>query len=82
MGKREKREDRIRDNSRNVSLRDFEALINQYGHIKMGGKHPQAIIGNRVFPYKQTSPVLLPYVEKVLEIIDNLKQKKNKGQGK
>ena len=79
MGKREKRENKIRDNPGNSSLEDFESLINQYGNIKRGGKHPQAVIGNRVFPYKRTNPVLLPYVEKILEIIDDLKQKQNKG---
>ena len=78
MSKKEKREDRIRNNPQNVSLGDFEALINQYGRIKKGGKHRQAVIGNRVFSYKRTNPILPPYVEKILEIIDNLKQNQNK----
>jgi len=73
MSKKEKREIRIRNSPRNSSLEDFEALINQYGKINEGAKHPQAVIGNRVFPYKRTNPVLYPYVEKILEIIDNLK---------
>jgi len=73
MRKKAKRETRIRNNPYNVSLKDFETLINQYGKINEGAKHPQAVIGIRVFPYKRTNPVLYPYVEKILEIIDNLK---------
>jgi len=30
--------DRIRRNPKNVSLRDFEALITDYGYIEEGGK--------------------------------------------
>lgn len=75
MSKAEKREQRIRENPCNVSLEDFEALINQYGYIKFGGSHPKAIIGNVMFPYKRTNPVKPPYVEGILEIIDKL----NKG---
>lgn len=41
MTKREKREARIRDNTNNVSLEDFEALINQYGRIKKGEAIPK-----------------------------------------
>jgi hypothetical protein len=70
MGKAEKREQKNRGN---VSLEDFEALINQYGHIKFGGSHPKAIVGNIMFPYKRTNPVKPPYVEGILEIIDELK---------
>jgi hypothetical protein len=72
MSKREKREDLIRNNTSNVSLEDFEALIKQYGRIKEGAKHPKAIIGNDVLPYKRTNPVHRPYVVDLLEIIDNL----------
>lgn len=74
MSKKEKREDRIRANTSNVSLEDFEALINQYGYIREGGKHPKAVIGNQIFPYKRTNPVLPPYVDDILEIIDSLKK--------
>lgn len=74
MSKREKREEKIRNNPANVSLEDFEWLINQYGYIKEGTKHPQAVIGNRAFPYKRLSPVGKPYVEKLLEIVDTLKK--------
>lgn len=70
MTRKEKLEARIRNNPRNVSLSDFEALIRQYGRIKEGGNHPQAIIGVRVFAYKRTNPVLTPYVTKILELID------------
>jgi hypothetical protein len=73
MSKQEKREIRIRENTKNVSLEDFEAFINQYGYIKFGGRHPKAIIGNTMFPYKRTNPVRPPYVEGILGIIDKLK---------
>ena len=73
MVKKEKQEDRIRHNPNNVSLEDFEALIKQYGEIREGSKHPKAVIGKRVFPYKRTNPVQRPFVVKVLEIIDSLK---------
>ena len=46
MSKKEKLEVKIRNNPRNVSLKDFESLICRYGEIKEGGSHPQAIIGN------------------------------------
>jgi len=72
MSSREKREQRIRSNPANVSLEDFESLINQYGYIRQGSKHPQAVIGHRVFPYKRTNPVDGPFVKKILEIIDNI----------
>jgi len=74
MTKAGKREQKIREYPCNVSLEDFEALINRYGHIKFGGSHPKAIIGNIVFPYKRTNPIKAPYVEGVLEIIDASKE--------
>ena len=71
MSKKEKLEAIIRNNPRNVSLKDFESLIWQYGEIKEGGSHPLAIIGGkRVFAYKRTNPVLTSYVTKILELID------------
>lgn len=73
MSKQEKREQKIRDNTKNVSLRDFEALILQYGYIKEGGSHPKAIIGNIMYPYKRENPVKPAYVEGLLEIIDSQK---------
>lgn len=76
MTKQEKREKKIRENINNVSLEDFEALVKQYGHIESGSNHPKAIIGKRVYPYKRTNPVLPVYVEKLIELIDELKKKK------
>ncbi len=73
MGKADKKEQRIRENVNNVSLDDFEALINKYGFIKMGSNHPKAIIGNIMFPYKRENPIKPVYVKGILEIIDNLK---------
>lgn len=74
MSKAEKREQKIRENPRNVTLEDFEALINQYGFIKFGGSHPKAIIGNIMFPYKRENPIKPAYVEGILAIIDNQKK--------
>ena len=71
MSRKEKRELRIRGSVSNVSLEDFEALINQYGFIKEGGKHPQAVIGNQFMSYKRTNPVKAAYVKQLLYYIDN-----------
>ena len=72
MAKLSKREQHIRINTKNVSLKEFEALIKRYGTIQFGASHPKAIIGNIMFPYKRTNPVLPVYVEGVLEIIDEI----------
>ena len=72
MSSREKREQRIRNNPSNVSLEDFEALINQYGHIREGAKHPQAVIGKIFMPYRRTTPVRLAYVKELLHWIDTV----------
>ena len=72
MTKAKKREQRIRENPCNVALEEFEALINQYGYIKLGGSHPKAIIGNVIYPYRRTNPVKTAYVLGVLENIDKL----------
>ena len=45
MARKRKLLDKMRRNPRNVSLLDFEALINDYGYVEEGGKHPKAIIG-------------------------------------
>ncbi len=74
MSKKEKRLDKIRDNPRNVSLTDFEALIKTYGHIETKGKHPKAIIGKYTMPYKRESPVKSCYVKELIDIIDSLQQ--------
>ena len=60
----------IRRNPRNVALRDFEALIKRYGYIEEGAKHPKAIIGTRIMPYKRENPVKSCYVKELLEIIE------------
>ena len=73
MSKTDKREQRIRENPGNVSLEDFEALINRYGYIIEGGDHPKACIGKIKFPYKRENPVKQVYVEEILKILDNLK---------
>ncbi len=72
MTKKEKMEAKIRNNPKNVSLVEFEALINQYGHIKMGGKHAKARIGNFTLTYKRVNPVPPEYVTDLLETIDML----------
>jgi hypothetical protein len=63
----------IQRNPRNVSLRDFEALIQRYGYIEEGAKHPKAIIGTHTMPYKRESPVKSCYVRELLEIIEERK---------
>ena len=64
--------DKIRRNSKNVSLHDFEALINNYGSIEIGSKHPKAIVGIFTMPYKRENPVKACYVKDLIEIIDSL----------
>jgi hypothetical protein len=71
MSKQEKLEQKIRNNSMNVSLEDFEVLINVYGYIDRGKKHPKAIIGQFTLPYKNENPVKLAYIKDLLQIIDN-----------
>ena len=70
MSKKSKREEKIRANRTNVSLHDFEALINQYGYIKEGSKHPQAIIDKKVMTYKRENPLKPVYVTELLRMID------------
>ncbi len=72
MVKRTKLLEKVRKNSRNISLHDFETLINEYGHIEEGGKHPKAIIEIFTMPYKRENPVKSCYVKELLEIIDSL----------
>jgi hypothetical protein len=73
MSKQDKRESKIRENTKNVSLEDFEALVNKYGRIEFGGKHPKAVIGQRAYSYKRTNPVNPTYVEHLIEMIDDSK---------
>jgi hypothetical protein len=70
MTKADKREQKIRQNTKNVSLEDFEWLICRYGYIKAGGSHPEAIIGQESYPYPKTNPIRQPYVLGLLELID------------
>lgn len=72
MARKEKLLDKIRRSVRNVPLRDFEALINDYGYIEEGSKHPKAIIGIHTVPYKRENPVKSCYVKELLEIIDSI----------
>jgi len=72
MSKKEKVEARIRNNPKSVSLDDFEALVNKYGRIEMGGKHAKARIGDATLTYKRVNPIPPEYVNDLLEIIDTL----------
>jgi hypothetical protein len=68
--KRIKLLEKIRNNSRNVSLQDFEKLINFFGYIEEGTRHPKAIIGENTLPYKREIPVKSCYVKELLAIIE------------
>jgi hypothetical protein len=70
MSKADKREQKIRQNTRDVSLDDFEWIINKYGKIEQGGKHGLASIGNTRYPYRRQNPMNFHYVEELLRIID------------
>lgn len=69
MSKGKKSLDAMRRNPRNVALHEFEALINRYGIIEEGAKHPKAIIGNCTMPYKRENPVKSCYVIQLLKMI-------------
>ena len=72
MSKREKLEAKVRNDPKNVTLDEFESLVNQYGHIEMGGKHAKARIGTATLTYKRVNPIPPEYVIDLLEIIDIL----------
>jgi len=72
VSQKEKLLARVRRNPRNVSLGEFESLINVYGYIEEGAKHPKAIIESYTLPYKRENPVKSCYVVELLEIIDSL----------
>ena len=74
MTRKQKLLDKVRRNIRNVSLGDFEALINAYGYIEEGSKHPKAIVGEGNYPmtYKREKRVKSCYVKELLDIIDSL----------
>lgn len=71
MTQKKKLLDKVRRNIKNVSREDFEALINAYGYIEEGGKHPKAIIGNRTMPYTREKRIKSCYVDDLLKIIDS-----------
>lgn len=74
MSRKEKLLDKVRGNIRNVSRGDFEALINAFGYIEEGGKHPKAVISGSNYPmtYKREKRVKSCYVKELLDIIDSL----------
>jgi len=72
MTRKQKLLEKIKRNVRNTSLGDFEALINAYGYIEEGSKHPKAIIGVHTMPYKRENPIRSCYVKELLDIIDSL----------
>ena len=72
MTRKQKLLGKVRRNVRNTSLRDFEALINAYGYIEEGSKHPKAIIGDYTMTYKRESRIKSCYVKELLDIIDSL----------
>ena len=72
MTRKEKLLDKVKKNVRNSSLGDFEALINAYGYIEKGSKHPKAIIDNCTMPYKRENPMKSCYVKELVDIIDSL----------
>lgn len=74
MGKAEKREQKIRQNTKNVSLEDFEWLIGKYGRVQYGGNRYIACIGNTRYAFKRNNPIDYHYVEDVLKYIDELKK--------
>jgi hypothetical protein len=72
MTKADKRIGKIRKNVKNVPLAEFESLINEYGYIEHGSKHPKAIIGSHTMPYKRENPVKSCYVKELIDIIDSI----------
>jgi adenylosuccinate lyase len=72
MSKKDKLEDRIRNNLKNVTLDDFETLVSMYGRIEMGSKHAKARLGNATMTYKRVNPMPSEYVTDLLNIIDSL----------
>ena len=72
MTRKQKLLEKIKRNVKNTSLGDFEALINAYGYIEEGSKHPKAIIGVHTMPYKRENPIRSCYVKELLDSIDSL----------
>ena len=74
MTKKDRREQKIRENTQNVSLTEFESLIKKYGEIVKGGSHPKAHINKHYYPYKRHNPVNAHYVKGVLRLIDEMEE--------
>jgi hypothetical protein len=74
MTKNDRREQKIRKNTSNISITEFEALIRRYGKIIEGGSHPKAHIGEHYYPYKRVNPVNGHYVRGVLRLIDEMEE--------
>lgn len=72
MTRKRKLLEKVRGNVKNISLGDFEALINDYGYIEEGSRHPKAIIDNYTMPYKREKRIKSCYVKDLLNIIDSL----------
>jgi len=70
LSKKDKLEIRIRNNPKNVSLGDFEALIKKYGFVETGSKHAKARIGTATLTYKRVNPIPAEYVIDLIEIIN------------
>ena len=74
MTRKDSREQKIRDNPTNISLTEFESLVNKYGEIVEGGSHPKAHINKHYYPYKRHNPVNTHYVKGVLRLIDEMEE--------
>jgi len=72
MTRKQKLLDKVGRNVRNTSLGDFEGLINVYGYIEEGSKHPKAIIGDYTMSYKRENPMKSCYVKELVIIINSL----------
>jgi len=70
MSKTDKREQKIRQNTKNVSLEDFEWLISKYGKVEYGGKHGLASIGGTRYSYRRQNPMNFHYVDELLRVIE------------
>jgi hypothetical protein len=64
--------EKIRNNAKNVSLKDFESLVKHFGYIEEGSKHPKAIIAEYTLTYKRESRMKVCYIKELLDIIDSL----------
>ena len=74
MKKKDRRDEKIRKNTNNVSLVELESLIERYGEIVKGGSHPKAHINGHYYPYKRVNPVSGHYVRGVLRLIDEMEE--------